>query len=47
MAAVPELDYSSRHVSNTSMPRSMKEIRLCYRTHENMLDPVEIDEVEE
>jgi hypothetical protein len=47
MAAVPKLNYSSCYVSNTSMPRNIKEIKLCYRTHKNMLDPVKVDEVEE
>jgi hypothetical protein len=47
MAAVPKLNYSSFYVSNTSMPRNIKQIRLYYRTHKNMLDPVEVDEVEE
>jgi hypothetical protein len=47
MAAVPKLSYSSCYVSNTSMLRNIKEIRLCYRTHKNMLDPVEVEEVEE
>jgi hypothetical protein len=47
MAALPKFDYSSCHFSNTSVPRNIKEIRLCYRTQKNMLDPVKVDEVEE